>query len=207
MSIKLTQEFVHECFDYDTANGLLTWKELSDAHFRGYNAGHERAVFNFNNVGKSAILAENARDGSTVYRVRIPGVSGAFNPAKIIWLWLHGYYVGEQIVKGANFHLSNLKPAGYTRKKFIRNKAKKAARKKVALSERKPTRGPTKKPIVDIYDSGNKFVRKDAKTDKWLARIKYQGELKFLGLFDNMNDALAAYDNAAEWIKNYGKEW
>jgi len=103
---------------------------------------------------------------------------------RLAWLYVHGVFPPDQIdhINGvrADNRLSNLRPA--------------------TNAENQRNRGATAN-----NKSGHKGVRWHPRDRKWLAQIALHGVQTHLGLFDDINDAIAAY--AAGVAKYHGLEF
>lgn len=163
-----TQEYLHECFDYDSAAGVLTWKHRPVEHFP-----HAKEFRRWNT--RHAYDAAGGYHASTG-RMTVCVDSKVYEYARVVWKLVTGFepkaMIDHEDGNPLNNSLSNLREA--TRSQNIRN-ARKNSRAKLKLKG------------VDFH----------AKVSLYRARIKINGKETHLGYFKHALQAYYAYCKAA----------
>jgi hypothetical protein len=167
MRCDLTAEYVRQILHYDPETGVLRWKERPREHFKTYGSWK---TWNTRYSGDSA-----GRVHRTGY-VLIAIGNIDYLAHRLAWIWMTGEWPKEHIdhINGdsSDNRFLNLREA--TRSENMRN---------------------TRRPSTNT--SGHKGVSLNKTTNKWAAGIKLYRKKLHIGYFDNIEDAAAAYDNAA----------
>ena len=171
---------VRELFDYD--NGKLIWKVRPASHFS--SEGQAKA-WNSQFCGKIAGVC--ADRGYILVGITINGVERKYKAHRIIWAWHKGRWPEHEIDhedhRQGNNRIENLRDAPH-----LNN------------SQNQPMRANN--------SSGATGVTWHKKASRWLAQITVKGKNKYLGLFDTVEEASAAYRTAANTFGfhvNHGK--
>lgn len=175
MRSDLTAEYVRRRLTYDRSTGVFRWRERSPDTFRDgpKTAAHEAAIWNAKHAGKVA-----GRERPDGYReIRIDGIG--YLAHRLAWLYETGEWPEDEIDHRNRSpsinEFENLRPAS-----SAQNKQNSAPRRKSR--------------------SGVKGI--DRAHGKWRARIGFRGQSIHLGLFDDLEEASAAYADAA--LKLFG---
>lgn len=159
----LTAEFVRSILDYNPETGIFRWKHRAD---RAKN-------WNTRWAGK---VAGHQFEGYIVIQLDRP--NGAFQAARIAWLYVHGEWPPDQVdhinlVRDDN-RIANLRAANN-----LQNNS---------------NRGPQR----NNKSSGLRGVHFHTQTGKWRAKINVDSKTHSLGLHHTPEEAAAARDAAAK---------
>lgn len=183
---QLTQELLHECFDYHE-DGYLIWKERPLKHFK--DSGNQKR-FNTPHAGKVAGYynkrTDSKRDDFGYYKVRITleKSQGMFKLHRLIFLWHHGYL--PEIIDHKD---------GNTMNNRINN-----------LRESTVQQNSCNLKLNVNNTSGYKGVVKDRCDGKWRAAIASGDVNYFLGVYNTKEEAALAYNLAAKVLhKDFAK--
>jgi hypothetical protein len=172
-------EYLNECFAYDSDMGLLSWKsERPDYHFKN----------------KQAITAWKTKYGGRVIdKVSKSGyVKVAMNNTK--------YFAHRLIWK----MVTNQDPIDFEIDHFDANKSNNRI-SNLRLATRNENQH--NRPKISTNKSGFKGVCWDNNHSKWRATISVNSVHIALGYFDNIHDAVLAYNTAADKLHNDFKNY
>ena len=178
MQRPITYEYLRELFDYDDGAGVLIWKSRPIYMFRetSRSAYHNSTIWNGRYAGQPAGAANN----KGYIHIKVDGRSLAAH--RLIWLHQYGEPPSLSIdhIDGnkSNNRLSNLRQA--TRSQNAANTS-----------------------CTKCNSSGFRGVVFNKQTNSYMARITKDGRSNYLGLFDTINEAKAAYERAA--VMMYGE--
>lgn len=160
---EITQDYLKVCLDYDPDAGIFTWKSRPKDHFKTDTPSWK--IWNARFPGKEAGYCR--RDGYFV--IKLFEYPYLFH--RLAWLWMTGDWPKDQIDhidhcptnnKWSNLREANIKENG-------RNKS-----------------------INSNNTSGHTGVGRDKSSKKWYAKITSNRKHIHLGLFDDIEDAVAA---------------
>ena len=162
MTDDLTTEIVRELLDYCSETGRFTWLPRSAKWF---STGRDCKAWNTRYSGKEAFTA-NSRG------YRVGGIfDKTYEAHRIAWLHFYGVWPSEQIDhinqdRGCN-RINNLRDVvnlenGRNQKKHVTN---------------------TSGTVGVVWNKGRM---------RWQAQIMVGGKMKYLGIFDQINDAITA---------------
>lgn len=175
---ELTQELLHECFEYNP-EGFLIWKERPLKHFK--NEGNQKR-FNTPWAGKVAGYynkrTDSKRDDFGYYKVRITleKSQGMFKLHRLIFLYHNGYLpdlVDHKDGDTTNNRIGNLRESSVQQN---------SCNLKLNINN----------------TSGYKGVQPTKNNKGWAAAIKSNGDWYYLGVYKNKHLAAYAYNLAAE---------
>lgn len=175
-------ELLNECFNYFPDTGVITWKDRPLSHFSSV-AYHGRWLKRF--AGKEAGTVRALSNG---YSCRVIGYSGYTELAHRIALRMSGFEIPEGMVvdhinrNALDNRLENLRIV--TTQENLKNSRR----------GKNNSTGHT-----GVYRHRGK---------RWLAIIGVNGKLKYLGVFDRLEDAIAcriAAEKQYGYTKQHGK--
>jgi hypothetical protein len=160
------QEYLRECFDYDAESGVLTWKVRPLSHFA---SAHRMNNFNSRHAG--SVAGHQTPRGYLTVHLR----SKSYLAHRLIWKWMTGREPVAEIDhwnedKGCN-RWTNLREASHQQNTFNRAAPRVSA-------------------------TGVKGVTWDKQRQKYAAFARLKGKSTFLGRFQTVDDAAAAYRKA-----------
>jgi len=165
MKTKLTQSYLKECLTYDPETGIFTWNERPLSHFKNSNV---YKTWNTRFSGKNAGTIK----GNGYLAIRIN--SKVCKAHRLAFLYTEGYFPENQVDHmdrdRANNKLSNLREVSQM------------CNMQNCMLAKNNTSGVT-------------GVTWGKDTNKWHARIKINSKQKYLGYFDNFDDAVMARYN------------
>lgn len=172
---ELDPSMIRQLLDYCPATGLLRWKERPADLFNGCDRRPTEAAcaaWNKRYAGKPALNAIDNyghRCGRILYR--------NYLAHRVVWALVYGQWP-EALIDHRNGdpgdnRLSNLRAANWSENQFNR---------RIGRDNR----------------SGAKGVGWNEKSQKWIARIRFHGRRQYLGLFDTVEEAAAAYAKASK---------
>lgn len=169
--IPITAAYVRSRLDYDPETGEFTWKA------KAVQTGDDRA-WNKKYAGRIA-GARSSKRGTAGYKtICIDYVR--YGAHRLAWLCVHGEWpecdVDHRDLNKGNNRIANLRPA-----------SKKQNRWNEGLRKNN--------------SSGFKGVYFNKLRSKWQAYITINRKAKYLGIFDNREDAARAHDRAAEELR------
>lgn len=174
-----TQEYLQECFKYDSQTGLLYWKERPEHHFKTFRG------FRMWNARFSGKLALNYVDKINEYLCgTLDGKSVQCH--RVIYKLVHG--TEPDLVLHENGKRTDNRI----------DKLSVGTHNKNMLDQKKPKNNL----------SGVMGVCKDNRSGKWRASIRGKGKQKHLGYFENFQDAVDARKQAEleyGYHPNHGK--
>lgn len=161
---KLSREVVRELLDYDPETGVFTWRVRGK---RWFDTDRNHQSWNAKNAGKRAGSIKAYRKGG--YLGRVIGIFGRlYNEHRIVWMWMTQDPMPEQIDhvnrNGTDNRWINLRDSSHSGN--ARNHSK---------------RRDNSSGFTGVYWS------KD--TGKWRAGCRVDGEMNWLGLFSDIEDA------------------
>lgn len=110
------QEYLKECFDYDSETGVLTWKDRPASHFSTSHT-HKRWRARF-----AGTAAGNLRQGRNVVRIN----SMQYLSSRVIWVWVTGEtppnLVDHKNTDRADDRWCNLRAATHSQNNYNRGK-------------------------------------------------------------------------------------
>lgn len=162
--------YLHEVLEYEESTGVLTWKERPRHHFTRDN---EWKTFNIRFAGKPA--GSKAKSGHLTIRLD----NKLLLCHRVAWKLATG-----NDPKNLIDHINN-KP----------DDNRIVNLREATHSQNLCNRGATKQ-----NKSGHKRVIWNKKENKWQSNISFNKKQKFLGLFENIDDAIAAYKKASAEI-------
>lgn len=168
-----TQEYLQQCFEYDSLTGLLTWKHRPLEHFkniRGYK------IFNSRNAGK---LAGSLSGKENRKYVSVSIGNTEFRVHRIIWMLVTGSYPSNEIDHKNNISTDN---------------------RWINLREATSSQNNYNQRIRSNNISGFKGVGKKPDTKKYRARITINGLEKYLGSFSTPEEAYSKYCEASKQL-------
>ena len=169
----LPMEIIRESLELDpTSPSHLRWKTRPRCHF---NSDGGWKIFNARDAGNSAGSVMTTGRGKKYWQVCIG--SALYKAHRIVYALAYGtdpakFQVDHRDGDGRNNNPSNLRLA--TQTENMHN----------CGAQRNNT-------------SGRKCVTWHCRKQKWMAYIGIHGRQRYLGLFDNLDDAAAAYERAA----------
>lgn len=155
-----SQEYLRECFTYDSETGLLLWNERPSSHFSD-KSGCQR--WNSRNAGKEAIRSVTAQG---YYRGAINNKNVLAH--RIVWKMIHGVdaiSIDHIDGNGLNNRLNNLRSVSHSEN--MRNQR---------------LRADNKSGVPGVY-----FVRR---VGLWACKIQANGKVHSLGYFKTLDEAL-----------------
>lgn len=176
---ELTQELLHECFEYDP-EGFLIWKERPLKHFN--NEGNQKR-FNTPWAGKIAGYYNKRTDskrndfGYRIVRITLNKAQGLFKVHRLIFLMHHGYLpcvVDHKDGDSTNNRIDNLRESSVQQN---------SCNLKLNINN----------------TSGYKGVQL-ARNGFWRSSIKSQGKWYYLGAYETKEEAAHAYNLAAKML-------
>ncbi|SRR6187397_3151000 len=161
-------DLLRECFDYDPASGVLTWKIRPRRHFDNANTWMR---CNKHFAGKEAGTVDKVKG----YRhVSVEGQD--YKAHRVIWKWMTGVDPRVEIdhIDGdcANNRWSNLRAADYGEQRWNSS-------------------------VLSTNTTGRRGVIWNKKLKKWQVAICVRAVRRHLGLFRSIDEASAAYEAAA----------
>lgn len=171
---------VRELFDY--ADGSLIWRRRPESHF---SSKGQCKAWNSKFHGKIAgVVAEN---GYVLIGVTIDGVERKYKAHRIVWAWHTGVWPENEIDHEdhdqGNNRIENLRDASHQQ-------------------------NGRNLPISSANTSGATGVTWHKRAGRWLAQITVCGRNRYIGLFDTVDLASAAYQLEAAkagFHPNHGK--
>jgi len=173
----ITAGLVRTMLDYDPETGVMIWKARATDMFEDgkHSAVHNCAKWNAKFAGKVAGTLTGGYWIITIFHHH-------FRRGRLAWAWMMGAFPKEEVdhedVCPLNDKFKNLREATSTQNKG---------------NQRIPRHN----------SSGAKGISWDKKNNKWEANIHIANKKKHLGRFYDFNDAVSAYNNAAE--KHFGE--
>jgi hypothetical protein len=163
----ITQKYLHEALSYDQETGVFTW--LDDRPVSHFKNEHGRSIWKARRAGKPA-----GYKGNRGY-IQI-GIYGKLISAhRLAWCYVYGNMPDDQIdhIDGdpINNQISNIRAVtnaenSKNQKRYKNNSS----------------------GVVGVYW--------DKRGEKWMSKIKVDGNQIYLGLFDKIEDAAAARKSA-----------
>lgn len=166
-----SQEYLKECFDYDSLSGHIKWNYRPLSHFKD-----ERSMKKWNTryAGKKAGYKAKVYGNDTLEYWRVSLDNHSYDAHKLIWVWWYGSYttlIDHIDGFGTNNSITNLRELSYS--KNIR-------------------KGKTQRNNT----SGYKGVSYRRDTNKWSVRMKVGEKYKTLGSYDTPEFASKVYTTA-----------
>ncbi len=176
MLTDISASTLRSMLDYDQETGALTWRARTPDMFKGgiRPKASSCSCWNTQFAGKEA----GAVNGSGTRIIRING--RLYLAHRLAWLWMTGEWPKEEIDHVNRCPSDN---------RF--------------LNIREATRSQNQANTLGKNKSGVKGVYWNTKANKWLAQIRVNGRQQSIGYFDALEDAAAAYANAAR--ETHGK--
>jgi hypothetical protein len=167
---------IREIFDYDAQRGFLVWRARSAEDFYGKHPHRTCASWNNKNAGKPAGWVD--KFGYVWVRIGVDKVLAH----RVVWAFVYGEWPC-----GALDHKNCIKSDNRAENLRIASPAQNAANRRRQSNN----------------TSGVKGVFWNPRSSKWMVRIKKDGVLMHIGVFDSLDDAALAYEQAA--IKVHGE--
>lgn len=163
----LTASYVRSILDYDSSSGAFHWNERPLEHFK---TQHGCSSWNARFAGKRA----GSKNGRDYFHIRING--SQYRSNRLAWLWMTGEWPKAHIdhidCDKTNDRWANLREATHAQ-------------------------NMANKPVQQNNTSGFKGVSWHKQHGKWQAYIKLNGRRRYIGYFDDLEQAAAAYQRAA----------
>lgn len=168
-----SQEYLQECFDYDSDTGVLTWKERPLSHFSNFHRGRN---WNSHWAGKPAGHNIKRKDGYTQNVVHVNGE--LHGKARVIYKLVYNLQpdtVDHRDTNSSNNRLDNLRNSTTSQNAMNKNK-----------------RSDSKSGYKGVC------VITARKNKKYKATICVKGHVQHLGFFDTAEEVYKVYVEHAE---------
>lgn len=163
-------ETLHDLLDYDPETGVFTWLERDASYFT-----HEANWKGWNTkwAGRRAFTTKTRKGYLTGYLLNVPVYAH-----RVAWAFVHGVWP-EQPVHHINGRCNDDRIAN------LRLETQSSLSMKF--------------PGGNVSKSGHRGVHWHKESGKWSAMLRRQGKARYLGLFSELEDAIAAR-KAAELV-------
>ena len=162
----LTQQYLKECLDYNPETGVFTWKERPLHHFKRESNGKG---WNTRYAGNQA----GCTDGKGYLTIAVDGK--LHRAHRLAFLFMEG-----RMPDGEVDHLNHVRDDN----------------RWVNLRETTASGNRVNQRLSSVSTCGHTGVYFSRARRKWIAQIKRFGQVRYLGCFDEIEDAVAARKQA-----------
>ena len=170
----LTQAYLKECLDYDPATGVFRWKVRPVHHFHDDTRLTAADVCKGRNSRFAGLIA-GAVNNHGYHQVQIG--DRKYRAHRLAWFYTYGEWPRCDVD-----HIDGNRLNNRTANLRLASRSENVANSKLGSGN----------------TSGVKGVKQRQDTGRWEARIGFKYKLRYLGLFDTIEEAQAAYMKAAE---------